>query len=458
MEGAAAERTAAPPPPVLGAACSVCHTPLEAPVRGTPSYRKSLASVRAGVCQAHLAGDHLVRGALSRYCTNHHMWHELSLFGSTSSTTCAHARALAASRAKRQRTLEKGADAGGSALSSPGGWADALSSRAVGSQSLGGALAASTTPLRWSAWDDELPLLPEAADDLGFAGFDDLNDDAWAHLASEVAADLPPATPCDAVGESPPHDGGCGGSSEERLCTVALVPPTAVTAACNSATAASDFLNALAQTTGRDIVRCVAGARAQKHAAQSESSAVLYSLLWGMAPALIQHNLKNLNSFQPALETVLLQAQADELSGASVATAAPALSALLDRLVAAAEKRASVIGRVKDSWFATPCIVVLFQEVLDGNAAHLHNIFLLSALLQGAALSASPRDHVEIVRLIVEWLQQQLLQMKKALHERKAWMTGLSADAGLKGCMLKGIADLFSRFQSMLQQWMQLMM
>ena len=455
MEGAAAERTAAAPP-VPGAACWVCHTPLEAPVRGTPSYRKSLASVRAGVCQTHLAGDHLVRGALSRYCTNHHMWHELSLFGTTSSTTCAHARALAASRAKRQRTLEKGADAGGAALSCGG--ADVLSSRAVGSQSLGGALAASTTPLRWSAWDDELPLLPEAADDLGFAGFDDFNDDAWAHLASEVAADLPPATPCDAVGESPPPDGGYCGSSDERLCTVALVPPTAVTAACNSATAASDFLTVLAQTTGRDIVRCVAGARAQKHAAQSESSAVLYSLLWGMAPALIQHNLKNLNSFQPALENVLLQAQADELSGASVATAAPALSALLHRLVAAAEKRASVIGRVKDSWFATPCIVVLFQEVMDGNAAHLHNMFLLSALLQGAALSASPGDHVQIVRLIVEWLQQQLLQMKKALHERKAWMTGLSADAGLKGCMLKGIADLFSRFQSMLQRWMQLMM
>jgi len=455
MEGAAAERTAAAPP-VPGAACWVCHTPLEAPVRGTPSYRKSLASVRAGVCQTHLAGDHLVRGALSRYCTNHHVWHELSLFGSTSSTTCAHARVLAASRAKRQRTLEKGADAGGAALSCGG--ADVLSSRVVGSQSLGGALAASTTPLRWSAWDDELPLLPEAADDLGFAGFDDLYDDAWAHLASEVAADLPPAIPCNAVGESPPPDGGCCGSSDERLRTVALVSPTAVTAVCNSATAVSDFLTALAQTTGRDIVHCVAGARAQKHAAQSESSAVLYSLLWGMAPALIQHNLKNLNSFQPALENVLLEARVDELSGASVATAAPALSALLDRLVAAAEKRASVIGRVKDSWFATPCIVVLFQEVLDGNAAHLHNMFLLSALLQGAALSASPGDHVQIVRLIVEWLQQQLLQMKTALHERKAWMTGLSADAGLKGCMLKGIADLFIRFQSMLQRWMQLML
>jgi hypothetical protein len=302
-----------------------------------------------------------------------------------------------------------------------------------------------------------LPLLPEAADALGFAGFDFLND-AWAHLASEAAADLPPTTPCDADGEHLFPDGGGCGSSDERLCTVALVPPTAVPAACNSATAASDFLTALAQTTGRDIVRCVAGARAQTHAAQSESSAVLYSLLWGMAPALIQHNLKNLNSFQPALENVLLQAQADELSGASVATAAPALSALLDRLVAAAEKRASVIGRVKDSWFATPCIVVLFQEVLDGNAAHLHNMFLLSALLQGAALSASPGEHVQIVRLVVEWLQQQLFQMKQAVHERIAWMTGLSADAGLKGCMLKGIGELFSRFQSMLQRWMQLVM
>jgi hypothetical protein len=461
MEAAASERTAAPPPPLPGAACSVCHAALEAPVRGTPGYRKSLASVRAGVCQAHLAGDHLVRGVLSRYCTNHHLWHELALFGGTASTTCVHARALAASRAKRQRTLDKGAHAGGTG---PSCGSDASPPGVLGHGVAGGAsggVAASVNPLRWSTWGFELPALPEAADDMALPGFgDDFDVDAWGtvevHTRSAAAADLLPAPPSVVDGDHPSPDGGvCG---DEQLCTVLLVPPTAVPAACTSASAASDFLTSLAQTTGRGIVRCVAGSRAQAHAAQSESSAVLYALLWDMSPALIQHNLNNLKRFHPALQSVVHQAQADELSGASVATAAPALSALVDRLAAAAQKRANVIGRMKDSWFATPGIIVLLQEVLDGNAAHLHNLSLLTALLQGAALGASPGDYVHIVRMVAEWLQLQLLQLIQALHDRRAWMTGLSADAGLKGCMLKGIANLFSRFQLMRQRWMQLVM
>ena len=67
-----------------GLRCSACASPVEAPVRGTSSYRKLLACARAGVCPAHLTpGVHIVGGVRMRWCSNHHVLHPETEFASS---------------------------------------------------------------------------------------------------------------------------------------------------------------------------------------------------------------------------------------------------------------------------------------------------------------------------------------------------------------------------------------
>jgi len=223
---------------------------------------------------------------------------------------------------------------------------------------------------------------------------------------------------------------------------------------CTTAEATQEFLEMLAQSTGMQIVHCIAGVAAQAHSAQSEGSSGMYTLLCGVAPLLLEHNLGNLRNLQPTLDALVRQAQADERAGSTLVPAAPALAVLLDRLVASATKRADVLRCVRARWVDTGDMIVLFQEVLDGNEAHRHNMLLLTSLLQGAALCASPEDHARIVRLVAQWLQGQLSQLIGAVERRSAWMAALSPGTGLRGRVIKGVADLSARLMSMRQWWM----
>ena len=397
--------SAAPPPPVVTVAlgtCCVCVAPLASAVRGTAGYRTHLACLRAGVCAQHLAGDHVISGVLRRFCSNHHSWHPVSEFGgSDTATTCAHARALAAGRAKEQRALKRSREEGNSAAA--------------------------------RHFDD---------DDLLLLNGDEADADACiAAQQAGAAADL------DACATAPVP------------LLVSLLSPTVVPRVCTTAADTSAFLALLAQSTGLQIVRCIAGAAAQARCVQrAKSSSFIFSLLCRVAPQLMQHNLKNLRSLEPELAALVAQAQADEKAGRSCASAAPPLGVLLDRLVTSANKREAVLTRVKGSWAAVePEVVMLVQEVLDGNTAHRHNVTMLTALLQGAALGASAEDHVRIVALVAKWLHQQLGELIAAVGERIEWMTiAPAAPTGWRGHLLTGVGDLTALCARMRAAWLTL--
>jgi hypothetical protein len=433
MGGVASEL---PPARVEGGprTCCVCNAPLAAPVRGTATYRKTLAALRAGVCAAHLAGDHVVGGVLSRFCSNHRTWHSLDAYGvGKRSSTCAHARATSAARAKQQRALKRRTD-----VAEPGG-AGQLRPRL-------------TVPLL-------LPPLPDwgpGASSTLQSGSSDSLQSLLDLSAPEESSDL--LLPLDGAGTGAGTGGGTGPESRGHGgavgCTVSLVPSTLVPGVCTTAEATQEFLEMLAQSTGMQIVHCIAGVAAQAHSAQSEGSSGMYTLLCGVTPLLLEHNLGNLRNLQPTLDALVRQAQADERAGSTLVPAAPALAVLLDRLVASATKRADVLRCVRARWVDTGDMIVLFQEVLDGNEAHRHNMLLLTSLLQGAALCASPEDHARIVRLVAQWLQGQLSQLIGAVERRSAWMAALSPGTGLRGRVIKGVADLSARLMSMRQWWM----
>ena len=395
-----------PPPPAVtvapGTTCCVCVAPLASAVRGTAGYRTHLACLRAGVCADHLAGDHVISGVLRRFCSNHHSWHAVSEFGgSDKATTCTHARALAAGRAKEQRALKR--------------------SRAE----------VNTAPARDSS-DDELLLL------------DDADADADASTVAQKAGAAAGQDAC---------------STPPTPLLVSLLPPTVVPRVCTTAADTSAFLDLLAQSTGLQILRCIAGAAAKARCVQrNSSSSFMFCLLCGVAPQLMQHNLKNLRSLEPVLAALVAQAQADETAGSSCATAAPPLGVLLDRLVASANKREAVLTRVKGSWASIePEVVILVQEVMDGNAAHRHNMAMLTALLQGAALGASAEDHVRIVALVAQWLHQQLGELILAVGKRIDWMTTApAAPTGLRGHLLTGVVDLTALCARMRTAWLTL--
>ena len=387
-----------------GSTCSVCNSPLAPTVRGTALYRRSLAAARAGVCDTHLAGDHVVGGVLSRFCTNHHSWHALAAFGdSARATTCSHARSLAAVRAKQQRALKRRAG-------------DVPAEADPGEE--GGHTEQAGAPTA---------LVPAASD---------VHPDA----VREVAI-------------------GSGGGQEALLCTVPLVPSTAVAGVCATAEATAQFLALLEQSTGQQIVRCIAGAAAQACTSQGGRCSGGYALLCGVAPPLLHHNLTNLHNLQPVLASLVRQARDDEKSGAVVPSAAPQLADLLDRLVESANKRAAVVRRARGAWWGQPDVVCLFQEVLDGNTAHRHNVCLLNALLQGAALCASPEDHVVIVRLVAEWLHQQHCKLVQAVVQRLAWMSTVpAATTGLRGRFVQGVADFTAACVDLRQWWVTLVL
>jgi hypothetical protein len=265
---------------VQSSCCVVCGVPLAAPMRGEararPGYRKNVACLRAGVCLAHLAGDHLIRGVLSRYCTNHHALHPIAEFGGTANVTCDRARVLSATHVlnKRQRELAAAGEADETwtaaadrdgrslvfpctlpiarVLSSPD--RATMPSLSAGANSLGapsGVLDGDNVDL-----GDELE------------GLDELLDHFPAD--SDGLITLPAAIP----------------ASIEVLSGLALLrtpQPTAqlpsVLEAYTNVAETARYLDALSMNSA---MRCIAGTRAQAYSRQHASVAVLYGLAKGL--------------------------------------------------------------------------------------------------------------------------------------------------------------------------------
>ena len=261
-------------------------------------------------------------------------------------------------------------------------------------------------------------------------------------------------------GESPVLDGAAGADGLDKpLCTINLVPPTAVAGACTTAAATAAFLAVLTQSTGQQIVQSISGVAAKALSSQRGSRSAMYALLCGVAPPLLQHNLKNLRCLHPILIALVRQAQADEQAGAMFPTAASPLADLLDRLVASANKREDVLRHVRDSWFSAADVVVVFQEVIDGNAAHRHNVRMLTSLMQGAALCASPEDHAKIVRLVAEWLHQQLTLNIEAVERRLAWMSSVPASTtSFTDRVLHSVSLMIAKVMDLRTRWRSLVL
>lgn len=433
---------------VQSSCCVVCGVPLAAPIRGKararPGYRKNVACLRAGVCLAHLAGDHLIRGVLSRYCTNHHALHPIAEFGGTANVTCDRARVLSATHVlnKRQREL------------AAAGEADETWTAAADRDGRSLVFPCTLPIARVLSSPDRatMPSLSAGANSLGAPSGVLDHDGDNVDLGDELEGldELLDHFPADSDGLITPP--AAIPASIEVLSGPALLrtpQPTAqlpsVLEACTNVAETARYLDALSMNSA---MRCIAGTRAQAYSRQHASVAVLYGLAKGLFASISSRQMAILENDQVRVEAVVRQARADEAAfhrgkdtGIGTPTAAD-LSALLDHFIASADRRVGILKRVMTSALASSGVVVYCQEMLDANNLQINNLRLVTALLQGAALCASPEIHLTIVRLSADWLLTAMLRSKDALMQRRVWMTNLSTGTEMASGMGNSIREV----------------
>ena len=416
-----------------GLRCSVCASPVETPVRGTPLYRKLLACKRAGVCPTHLTPDVLiVDGKRMRYCTNHHLLHDASLFETgtstrqTSQTTCAHARNLSLARIKRHR----GGGGGGSAAAAAEGAAGVPVPSGKSSHSA----PLCEPPVAWSTPAQlALPLPLDLWDDgsMDEALFAFPRDD-HGPLADELALWCLP-TPSQHLALSPP-------APPPRLCSSVfdLDQVRDMTMASQQGAVLNHWkvkrvqsqLHGLATSPLMNtFLRCFTGERTKAHARESSVAAAQYAWVKRLfADTIHARMVRLLSTLQERVRTAALHArQTATAGGDGSARVATELVDILERVHSMTTRRGSILDALaRRTNFLSPSILLMVEEFREGNAVHLHNVTTLLSILQSAGECGIAEVHAEVVRLVAEFMMVQLGLVNAALAERNTWQEGLA--------------------------------
>ena len=425
-------------PPLVDSAqlvCSVCGAALPVLPRGTaksvPGYRKLLACTRAGVCIAHLGGDHIVRGVRSRYCTNHHALHPVAAFSSAHNVTCARARALSTLhvRSKRQKS-SRGGRGGGEAQ---GGAPPLLPQPRRGAGGVAGFFA--------GLFSGQQGGEPWPADDADGGEGEWVGGESYGLDAGLLTS----------LGLAAAEGGGDGAVSLLPAADVEVPPVSDVCASINSTARYLDILAFHSAST----MSCLAGRRAQEYSEQHSGAAMQFAMSQRLMSRLYRRQSAALELYLQRLVAVVDQARADEAAmEGDRAGAGRALAVLLDNLIATSLQRDAVLCRVINTTLSTAAMRMYFDEVKEANCAQRRNLLYVAALIQGAALCATRLDYPTIVRLCAQHMHGQTLKTQDAMAQRMGWIGSLSVVAsGRKGVAATCAASVEDIVASLSRMW-----